>query len=220
MTYIITQKKETKERIHVSKILCLGLNYLEHIAEMKSEKPAEPLVFMKPPSAIIHNNGTIVIPPFSKEAHHEVEIVVAIGKTGKNIATEDALSHIFGFGIGIDVTLRDIQNEAKKKGKPWVIAKGFDTSAPISDFVNKSKIKDLDNMELKLLVNGATKQQGNSKDMIFKYAEIIAYLSTIFTLNRGDLIFTGTPEGVGQIKSGDKLKASLNDLVHLNVNVE
>lgn len=221
MAYIITHNsRETRERISVSKVLCLGLNYQEHIAEMKSEKPDEPVVFMKPPSAIIHNKQSIVIPSFSKDVHHEVEIVIAMGKSGKNIPKEKAMEYIFGFGVGIDVTLRDIQSEAKKKGRPWLVSKGFDTSSPISDFYHKKYFKDLNDIELKLSVNDEIKQHGNSRDLIFKFNEIVSYLSTIFTLNRGDIIFTGTPSGVGAIKSGDKIKAELNDVASLEVRVE
>jgi acylpyruvate hydrolase len=220
MTYIILQgSKNTKEKIHVSKILCLGLNYSKHISEMKSEKPGEPMIFMKPSSAIIHNGGEIVLPGFSKEIHHEVETVVVIGKNAKNIPQEEALDYIGGFGIGLDMTLRDIQGEAKKAGKPWTVAKGFDTSAPVSEFVAKKYIKDINDIDFSLIVNDQLRQKGNTSDMIFKFAEIIAYLSSVFTLYRGDLIFTGTPDGVGPVNSGDKLIATLSDLVSLKVSV-
>lgn len=221
MNYIILQgSNNSKEKIPVSKILCLGLNYSNHISEMKSEKPKEPVVFMKPSSAIIHNGGEVVLPGFSKEIHHEVEIVIVIGKTGKNIPKEEAPDYIGGFGIGLDMTLRDIQNAAKNTGGPWTVAKGFDSSAPVSEFLAKKYFKDINDIEFKLLVNNHLKQKGNTRDMIFKFVEIISYLSSIFTLNRGDLIFTGTPEGVGPVQAGDKLTAILNDQITLKVEVK
>jgi len=221
MSYIILQgSRHTKEKIQVSKILCLGLNYSDHISEMKSEKPAEPVVFMKPASAIIHNGSSVFIPAISKEAHHEVEIVMVIGTTARNIPENQAMEYVAGFGIGLDMTLRDIQAEAKKQGKPWTIAKGFDTSAPVSEFIARKLIPDPDNLDFKLMVNDQLKQQGNSRDMIFKFAEIVSYLSTIFTLNRGDLIFTGTPAGVGPVQPGDKLTASLSDFTSFSVSID
>lgn len=213
MTYIILNN----EKIHVPKILCLGLNYAEHAKEMKSEKPESPVIFMKPSSSIIHNQENIIIPSISNEVHHEVEVVLLIGKDGKNISKEEALEYISGVGIGLDLTLRDIQKEAKSKGRPWTVSKGFDTSAPISDFISIDKINNLNNLSFQLKVNNELKQSGNTSDMIFKPNEIISYLSTIFTLQKGDLIYTGTPEGVGQIVSKDKLTASLENIVTLEV---
>lgn len=219
MTYILLKNKDNKEKIQVSKIFCLGLNYLNHISEMKSERPTEPLIFMKPPSAIIHDGESIIIPKISNEVHHECEIVLLIGKDGKNISIEDAEDYILGIGAGIDVTLRDVQSEAKKKGRPWVVSKGFDTSAPVSDFIPVEDFNDLSNIEISLSVNNKLRQNGNSKDMIFGFAETISYLSQIFTLNRGDLIFTGTPEGVSQINTGDNISVNLNNLLDLKVSV-
>jgi acylpyruvate hydrolase len=221
MNYIFSQGiQSTKEKINVSKILCLGLNYQNHISEMKSQKPSEPVIFMKPASAIIHNGQSIIIPEFSKNVHHEVEIVMVISKTAKNIPREQAMDYVYGFAVGLDVTLRDIQAEAKSKGHPWTVAKGFDTSAPVSEFVNKKYIRDINSIPFNLMINGELRQQGNSKDMIFKFDEIVSYLSKIFTLYRGDLIFTGTPERVGQLKTGDNIKASLDNLVTLNLDVK
>ncbi len=221
MNYIISKGiRSTKEKINVSKILCLGLNYQNHISEMKSQKPTAPIIFSKPASAIIHNSQAIIIPEFSQNVHHEVEIVMVIGKTAKNIPEEEALDYVQGFAIGLDVTLRDVQTEAKSKGHPWTVAKGFDTSAPVSEFINKKFIRDINNIPFKLMINGELRQQGNSKDMIFKFTEIVSYLSKIFTLYRGDLIFTGTPEGVGPLHHGDKIVASLDDLITLNLEVE
>lgn len=213
MTYIVLQE----EKINVPKILCLGLNYAEHAKEMKSDKPETPVIFMKPSSAIIHDKEKIVIPNISNEVHHEVEVVLLIGKDGKNIPKDKALEHIAGIGIGLDLTLRDIQKEAKAKGRPWTVSKGFDTSAPVSEFVSVEKITDLNNLSFNLKINDEIKQSGNTSEMLFKPDEIISYLSTIFTLQKGDLIYTGTPEGVGQIVSGDKLLASLENIITLEV---
>lgn len=221
MAYIYFDKKyNEKKRLQVSKILCLGLNYDDHISEMKSNKPEEPVIFMKPSSAIIHNNKNIILPKISNDIHHEVEILIVIGKKCKNISKENALNYIEGFAVGLDLTLRDIQKKAKEKGQPWTVSKGFDTSAPISNIIKRKDIKDLNNLEIKLWINNHLKQHGNSKNMIFKFDEIISYLSNIFTLNRGDIIFTGTPSGVGPIKEGDILRAELSGYTDLNVKVK
>jgi len=142
-----------------------------------------------------------------------------IGKKGKDIAKEDAESFILGYALGLDITLRDVQQKAKQKGHPWVIAKGFDTSAPISDVIKKEMISDPHNLELELYVEGELRQKGNSGDMMLKIDEMISYLSTIFTLEPGDLIFTGTPEGVGEIKPGEKIRAEIKDIVEVEFNV-
>lgn len=206
--------------LNVNSIFCIGRNYAKHAEELKNVVPEQPMVFLKPVSAIIFDGESIVIPEQSKEVHHEVELVVAIGKTGKNIPESQALRYIKGYGIGIDVTARDIQQVAKAKSHPWSVAKGFDTFAPLSRFVNSSQIKDPQELDLNIKVNGEVRQQGNTRDMIFPVKTLISYLSTIFTLNPGDLIFTGTPEGVSPIKSGDKIKATLGEhLAVLNVSV-
>lgn len=220
MSYVILKNSDNKEKIQVSKIFCLGLNYLNHISEMKSERPSEPMIFMKPPSAIIHEGESIILPKISNDVHHEGEIVLLIGQDGKNISIEKAEEYILGIGVGIDVTLRDVQSEAKKKGRPWLVSKGFDTSAPVSDFIPVSEFKDFNDIDITLSVNGQLRQNGNSKDMIFKFAETISYLSEIFTLNKGDLIFTGTPEGVSKINDGDQIEVKLADLATLNIGVK
>lgn len=211
--------KNTQEKLNVSKILCLGMNYDRHITELNSIKPESPVIFMKPPSSIIHDNQQIILPKISDNVHHELEIVMVISKKARNISIENAMDYVEGFAIGLDLTLRDIQSEAKKKGHPWTIAKGFDTSAPISQFIPKNEISDLNNIDIKLYINEQMRQHGNSRDMIYKFSEIVSYLSGIFTLEKGDLIYTGTPEGVGKLKHGDQLKAVLNDSLELNVTV-
>lgn len=206
--------------LQVNSIFCIGRNYAEHARELKNVVPEQPMVFLKPVSAIIFDGGSIVIPKQSKEVHHEVELVVAIGKTGKQIPESQALGYIEGYGIGIDVTARDIQQVAKEKSHPWSVAKGFDTFAPLSRFVERSAIDDPQQLDLQIVVNGEIRQHGNTRDMIFPVKTLISYLSTIFTLNPGDLIFTGTPEGVSPITSGDRIKATLGDhLAELNVSV-
>jgi acylpyruvate hydrolase len=209
-----------QKQLTVGKILCLGSNYAKHIDEMGSLKPKEPVIFMKPATAMIHNGEAIRIPSISKNAHHEIELVIVIGTTGKNIKKEDVQKYILGYALGLDITLRDLQSEAKKKGRPWAIAKGFDTSAPISNVIPKEKINNPDNLELKLWVNDQLRQDGNTRDMIFKIDEIVSYLSTIFTLEEGDLIYTGTPEGVAQLHSGDRLKAKMGEYIEIQFTVE
>ena len=204
----------------IQNIFCIGRNYMEHAQELNNPIPKEPLVFLKPTSSISYNNEVISLPAQSMDVHHEVEFVVAIGKMGKNIPVNKASNHIAGYGIGIDFTARDLQQEAKLKGKPWSIAKGFDGFAPISNFVNKAGIYDPQSMDIELTVNKETRQADNTKNMLFTVYELIAFLSTIFTIQPGDLIFTGTPSGVSAIQSGDSLNATLGDnLVKLSVSI-
>jgi len=197
------------EQLTVGKILCLGRNYSEHAREMNSEIPATPVVFMKPSTAIIRSGDDILFPAVSRCMHHEVELVVAIGTLCKNAPRATAYDFVSGYGVGLDMTLRDLQSEAKKKGEPWTVAKGFDTSAPLSEILPKTQIPDPHNLVLRCTVNGKVKQEGNTRDMIFRIDEIVSYLSCIFTLEPGDLIFTGTPEGVGEVKPGDHIEAEL-----------
>jgi acylpyruvate hydrolase len=209
-----------RDHIAVGKILCLGRNYPEHAKEMKAETPTTPVVFLKPSTALLDDGGIVLIPPFSSELHHEVEMVVAIGRPGKNIPRASALDHVAGYAVGLDMTLRDVQSEAKKKGLPWSVAKGFDTSAPVSEFVRPSKVRDPHNLAITLRVNGELRQSSSTKNMIFTVTDIIAYLSTVFTLEAGDLIFTGTPEGVGPARPGDSLTAELESVGSLTVGVQ
>lgn len=201
--------QETNEYIEVKKIFCIGRNYAEHAKEMNAALPKAPVFFLKPATAIIHDGGTILIPPISKELHHEVEMTVLIGTGGKNISRESAFSHVAGYGIGLDMTLRDVQSEAKKQGLPWTLAKGFDTSAPLSSFCSAKNVADPHNLEVTLSVNGSTRQRSNTKNFIFKIDELIAYISQFFTFERGDVMYTGTPEGVAQVIKGDRLEARL-----------
>jgi len=205
--------------IHVGKIMCLGRNYREHAKEMQAEVPTEPVVFLKPSTALLADGGVIRLPSFSRDVHHEVEIVVLISEGGREIPREKAFDHVGGYAIGLDLTARDVQSAAKKKGLPWAISKGFDTSAPVSQFVPRTRVSDPGQLQFSLSVNGATRQRGSAADMIFPVDAVVAYLSTVFTLEPGDLIFTGTPEGVAAIAPRDRLEARLADLVSLTVTV-
>lgn len=204
----------------VRTLFCIGRNYALHAREMNQRVPEHPMIFLKPASSIIHDGETVILPRQSKEIHHEIELIAAIGKSGKNIPAHRALDYVAGYGVGIDVTARDIQQKAKEKSHPWTVAKGFDTFAPLSVFVPAGQITDPQNLDLELKVNGAIRQHGNTKDMIFPVATLVSYISTIFTLAPGDLIFTGTPDGVSPINHGDTITASLNNqLITLTVTV-
>ncbi len=206
-------------QFRVGKILCLGRNYAEHAKEMKADVPKAPVIFLKPSTAIVHDGGTIVIPDITNDVHHEVELVVVIGGGGKDIPAASAMDHVAGYAVGLDMTMRDVQSEAKKNGLPWAVAKGFDTSAPVSDVVPKEKVPDPHALSLSLSVNGSIRQRGHTGAMLLRVHEIIAYVSHLFTLEAGDLIFTGTPEGVGPVGHGDTLEASIGSLARLRVRV-
>lgn len=208
---------ESKQTIRPGKLLCIGRNYAKHAEEMQSEVPEEPLVFLKPATALVGNEGYIDLPPESSDVHHEVELVVVIGREGKHIAREQALDYVEGYAVGLDITARDIQARAKQKGRPWSIAKGFDTFAPLGTIAPATAIDDPQDLEIRLEVNGETRQEGHTRDMIFPVAELVAYCSQIFTLEPGDLIYTGTPEGVGPIEEGDVLEAAVTNLAGLTV---
>lgn len=207
--------RKTNEQIPVGKIICIGRNYIEHAKEMQADIPVTPVIFLKPPSAIVYNGDNIIIPKISNEMHHEVELVVVIGKGGKNIPASEAATHILGYAIGLDMTLRDVQAEAKKKGLPWTVAKGFDTSAPISEVLLKEEIPDPHKLNIICRVNGSVRQQSNTDKMIFRVEKLIDYISSIITLERGDLIYTGTPEGVSQVNNGDIIEAELAGYIKL-----
>ncbi len=193
----------------VGKILCIGRNYVDHIKELGNEAPSAPVVFMKPATAIIANGESVVIPAYSSDCHYEAELAVLIGKDGKDIAETEALNHVAGYGVAIDMTLRDVQDGLKKKGLPWEIAKGFDTSCPLSDFVPADKVADPQNLTICLALNGEQRENGSTGLMINSVARIISYLSSIFTLEEGDVILTGTPAGVGRVQAGDRMEASI-----------
>ena len=211
--------KNSKEEFNVGKIVCVGRNYSEHAKELGNEVPEKPVLFLKPASALIYSGGKIIHPDFGNDLHHEVELVLLIGETIKNANKAEAEKAIIGHGVGLDMTLRDVQNELKKKGHPWTLAKCFDTSAVVSDFVLKKDYQLKSDEKLELKVNGIIKQSDTLKSMIFNPAEIIEYISSVMTLEKGDLIFTGTPAGVSKVNRGDKLRAKLDEVAELNCTV-
>lgn len=191
------------------KIICIGRNYAEHAKELNNQIPENPIFFMKPDTAIVRNNNNVYYPEHSKDVHYEAEIVLKINKKGKYIDEKFANKYYQELTIGIDFTARDVQLECKKKGLPWEIAKAFDQSAPVGKFINKNSISSLPNINFSLSINGDEVQKGNTNDMIFTFDKIIAYVSKFITLKEGDLIFTGTPAGVGPITIDDHFEATI-----------
>jgi len=201
------------------KIICIGRNYTKHIEELNNERPDEPVVFMKPDSAVLLKQHPFVIPEFSEDIHHELEVIVKINKVGKYIEPKFAHKYYDEISVGIDFTARDLQQKLKDKGLPWEKAKAFDGSAVIGDFVSKSDFKSLDNLNFEMTNNGVTVQKGNTSLMLWKIDELIAYVSQFFTLKIGDIIFTGTPEGVAVVRPDDVLEGYLegNKLFRIQV---
>jgi 2-keto-4-pentenoate hydratase/2-oxohepta-3-ene-1,7-dioic acid hydratase in catechol pathway len=193
------------------KIICIGRNYADHISELNNEKPTEPVVFMKPDSAILPNKNPFIIPAFSNDIHHEVEVLVKICRVGKHIDVKFAHKYYDEIGLGIDFTARDVQNNLKEKGLPWEKAKAFDHSAVIGSFRSKNNYQSLENINFELKSNGTTVQEGNTRLMLWKIDELIAYVSQYFTLKIGDIIFTGTPKGVAKVTEGDVLEGFLEE---------
>ncbi|KON28444.1 hypothetical protein AC481_01720 [miscellaneous Crenarchaeota group archaeon SMTZ-80] len=196
----------------VGKIVCVGLNYAKHIGEMKAERTREPILFLKPSTSLLKEGYAIILPSFSNQVHHEIELALLVGKAAKGISKTDWRDYIIGAGIALDLTLRDIQDVAKSKGYPWSVCKGFDGACPISSFVPLNQISDIQNLHLELQVNNTIKQQGSTKNMIFPVDHLFSYISKIFTLEVGDILLTGTPAGVGQIKHGDHIKAKISEI--------
>lgn len=201
------------------KIICVGRNYAAHASELNNPVPEEPVLFMKPDTAIPQARTPFYIPEFSGDVHHEVELVLKINKMGKNIDEKFASNYYSEIAVGIDFTARDLQNKLKEKGLPWEKAKAFDGSAPVSAFIKVEEFADKKNINFKLLKNKEVVQNGNTKEMIFNFDKLISYISKFFTLKKGDLIFTGTPSGVGKVNAGDKLEAFIEDKLMLKVNV-
>jgi len=202
------------------KIICIGRNYIEHAKELNNPVPKKPVFFMKPDTALLQKNNPFFYPEFSKDVHYETELVIRIKKNGRHIEERFAHKYYDEIGIGIDFTARDLQTECKKKGLPWEIAKAFDQSAPLGKFVPKTRYPDLKKIHFSLKINGKVKQSGKSEDMIFSFDQIIAYVSQFITLREGDLIFTGTPEGVGPASINDKFEAFIEDEKLLEFNVK
>lgn len=193
------------------KIICVGRNYIDHINELSNQKPENPVIFMKPDTAVLSREFPFVLPEFSNDVHYEVEVLVKIGKVGKYISSKFAHKYYNQIGLGIDFTARDLQSELKAKGLPWEIAKGFDGSAVIGDFIAKEQFEDIQNLSFQLVKNGEVVQYGNTQDMLWQIDELVSYVSQFFTLKVGDVIFTGTPAGVGKIESSDELEGFLED---------
>jgi 2-keto-4-pentenoate hydratase/2-oxohepta-3-ene-1,7-dioic acid hydratase in catechol pathway len=205
----------------IGTLFCIGRNYAEHARELNNPVPDNPIIFTKPISSVIGDGNQVVIPSASTEVHHEAEMVVLIGHGGRNIPRNEALKHVLGYGIGIDITARDVQSKLKDKGHPWLLAKGLDTFAPLGTFVAAATAGSPSEMSVRMLVNGEIRQDGNTKDLLFPVDDLIARLSSFFTLRAGDLIFTGTPAGVGPLRDGDSATAILGDNVSVvNITVK
>jgi len=208
------------------KIVAVGRNYKEHAVELGNAIPDKPLLFMKPATAYITSGKPIRIPKGCTSLHHEIELGIVISSTATNVSVESAMSHVAGYCLALDMTQRDLQNALKEKGHPWEIAKGFDTSCPVSDFVPKDAVKNPQDLNLWCKVNGNIRQQGNTKDMIFEIPYLISYISQFFTLEPNDIILTGTPSGVGPVKDGDTIEGGMNgggttpDIVNLRFQVK
>jgi 2-keto-4-pentenoate hydratase/2-oxohepta-3-ene-1,7-dioic acid hydratase in catechol pathway len=205
--------------VRPGKVLCIGKNYAAHAIEMGGTGTDEPVAFLKPSTALVADGGEVVIPRQSADVHHEVELVAVIGEGGKDIAEADALGHVAAYAVGLDMTARDLQSEAKKGGKPCSVAKGFDTFAPLGALVAASEVPDPQAVEIALAIDGEVRQKGSTGLMIFSVARVVAFLSSVFTLEPGDLIYTGTPEGVGPVHAGETLVATATGLPTLTVTV-
>ena len=196
--------------VRPGKILCIGRNYAAHVREMGdvAEPPSEPVVFLKPTSALVGDGGAVVLPRQSDDVHHEVELVAVVGRGGRHIDEANALDHVAAYALGLDLTARDLQAQAKASKGPWSIAKGFDTFAGLGPLAASSDVGDPGALEIALSVNGEERQRGTTDHMVHSVARIVAFLSSVFTLEPGDLVYTGTPEGVGPVRDGDRLEAT------------
>ncbi|MBC7418867.1 MAG: fumarylacetoacetate hydrolase family protein [Pedobacter sp.] len=202
------------------KIIAIGRNYAEHAKELNNPVPTTPVIFLKPDTALLKDNQPFYLPEFSSDIHFELEVVLKIAKEGKHVAEKFASNYFDEIALGVDFTARDIQTRHKEKGLPWELAKAFDHSAPVSAFVPKVIFTDLYDLNFELQVNGQTRQKGHTKDLLFSFEQIITFVSQYITLKKGDLIFTGTPQGVGQVHKGDRLEAWLMDKQLLNFEVK
>ncbi|MCX2482630.1 fumarylacetoacetate hydrolase family protein [Pedobacter sp. MR2016-24] len=202
------------------KVIAIGRNYAAHAKELNNPLPSSPVIFLKPDTAVLKDNKPFYIPEFSSDIHYELEVVLKVCKEGKHIAEKFAGNYFDEIGLGIDFTARDIQTVHKEKGLPWELAKAFDNSAAISHFIPKDQIADLKDLQFELKINNETRQNGNTKNILFSFEKIIAFVSQYITLKKGDLIFTGTPEGVGQVHQGDKLEAWMAGEQFLNFDIK
>ena len=203
--------------VRPGKVLCIGRNYAAHVAEMGDVSDAEPVVFLKPTTALVADGGEVVLPRQSQDVHHELELVAVVGEGGRDVPEADALGHVAAYALGLDLTARDLQAEAKSKKGPWSIAKGFDTFAPLGPLTAADVVGDPQALEIALTINGDERQRGTTDHMVFPVARIVSFLSSVFTLEPGDLIYTGTPEGVGPVHDGDRLHATGTGLAPLTV---
>ena len=209
--------KGTHLRFPARRIYCVGRNYNDHVAEMGGIPGREPPFFFQKPADALLLDGNFPYPPATRDVHHEVELVVALQSGGRDIVASDAAQHIYGYAVGIDMTRRDLQSEAKKAGRPWEVAKAFDHSAPVSEITPKADIGLLECASISLHVNGAQRQSSDISEMIWSVPEIISELSKLFELHAGDMIFTGTPSGVGPVQPGDRIRAAIEHLGELNL---
>lgn len=213
--------KKSGEQVAIGKMVCVGRNYAAHAKELGNEVPTEfPIIFLKPASNVIFSGDSVMHPPYSKNLHHEVELVLYIGENVKDANDEQAEKAIHGYTIGLDMTLRDLQNEYRKKGDPWTLAKCFDTAAVLTDVVLKKDYTLKGDEKISLSVNGTIRQNSSIKDMIFSPVEIVKYISSRMALEKGDLIYTGTPEGVGRVVPGDKIEASLENIGNITTQIK
>lgn len=206
-------------KIPINKIVCVGRNYAAHAKELGNEIPDKPVLFLKPPSAVIYSGDKIIYPNFSSDMHHEVELVLLIGKTIKNADEKTSEEAIAGYGVGLDMTLRDVQSKLKEKGHPWTLAKCFDTSAVLSEFISAKEYRITLDEEISLSVNGSIKQKEKLNLMLFPPVQIVQYISSVMTLEEGDLVFTGTPAGVSKVSKGDNLHAEITGIASLDCSV-
>lgn len=207
------------QQIPAGKVVCVGLNYRDHVKEMNGQVAEEPVIFLKPSSALVPLEESVAIPVEFGVCHHEAEMSLLIGEPLGDCTEEEAAEAIIGVGVALDLTLRDLQNQLKQKGHPWDKAKGFDGACPASAFVDRAQVDDLQNLELRLTLNGEVKQASNTSHMITPVLPLIAYISRYFTLMPGDIVLTGTPAGVGPLSPGDNLIVELVDVVSVTTNV-
>lgn len=213
------QVQGSEQRFTIGKIICLGRNYVAHIRELNNAIPDRAVIFTKPASSVIGNGGQIRIPSYSSDCHHEAELAVLIGERASAVNADEAMQKVAGYAAAIDLTLRDVQSELKGKGLPWDIAKGFDTACPLSDFMAADQVSDPHQLQIRLWVNGELRQDGNTEQMMRRIPQIIEEISAIFTLEPGDLILTGTPAGVGPVRSGDQVVVEIEQVGRLEVSV-
>lgn len=214
--FLKIQNENSKEYLKPAKVICIAQNYPKHAEEMKSSIPRYPYFFIKPDTALLHSGEDIILPALSQEVHHEVELAVIIGRNGKHISEDEALSYVLGYAVFLDLTARDIQRDGKKTSRPFGLAKSFDTFAPISEVMPAEKVSNPMNLLLHLEVNGEIRQHAYSSEMLFPIPTLISFLSEVMTLKRGDIIATGTPEGVSEIREGDMVFAEITGVGRLH----